>query len=481
MAESLKQKTFKGVIWSSVERFSTMGIQFAFGVLIARLLSPADYGLIAMLGVFMAVAGCFVDSGFSSALIRKPDRTEADLATAFYFNIVVALVAYAMIYMAAPYIAAFYETPLLTPVARVVGLNIIIGSLGGLQGTMLTIRLDFKTSMWISLGGVLLSSPLTLYLAYAGWGVWALVFSSVFSRTFGTVMLWCIVRWRPRAGFSLKSFKALFGFGSKLLASGLLDVLYGNIYTVVIGKQFSATDLGYYGQANHLAQMPSSNITGIMGRVSFPVLSSIQNEDARLQMAYRKFLRLSAFVIFPLMVGLAATADPLIRFLYTEKWAQTIPLLQVLCFALMWYPIHAINLSLLQVKGRSDLFLRLEIIKKLIGVATLCVTIPMGLFAMCAGRVFTSLICLAVNTHYTGKLIELGYWRQMADLCPTLCHSLVCGALAYAVQFCLPEGELLLRVLVATAAGGLYYILANALLRTMEWQEMLTLIRRKNA
>ncbi len=479
MSGDLKQQTFKGVIWSSIERFSTMGVGFAFGLVLARLLAPSDYGVIAMLGIFIAVAQCFIDSGFSTALVRKPDRTEIDNSTAFYFNIVVGLVFYALLYLAAPYIADFYDTPILIPVTRVVGLTLLFNSLCIVQQALLTIKLDFKTQANISLIALFISGPAGIACAWYGMGVWALVVQNVLSALLRTILLWLCARWRPQAGFSKASFKALFGFGSKLLASGLLDTTYNNIYTIVIGKKFNATSLGYYTRADHFVQMPSSNITGILQRVTFPVLCTIQNEDTRLAIAYRKFLRLSGFIIFPLMLGLAAVADPLVHLLLTDKWATCVPLLQVLCFALMWYPIHAINLNLLQVKGRSDLFLKLEIIKKIIGVITLCVTIPMGLFAMCAGKIVTSLICLAINTHYTGKLIGLGYWRQMADLCPTLLNSLATGAIAYGVQLCLPE--LWLKLLAATAAGGLYYLLSNALLRTMEWQEILQLLQRKQA
>ncbi len=479
MSASLKQRTVKGVIWSSVERFSTMGVQFVFGLVLARLLSPADYGVIAMLTIFMAISQTFIDSGFSSALVRKPDRSEADNATAFYFNIGVGIVCYALLFAAAPFIADFYETPILTPVTRVMGLSLFFNSLCIVQQALLTIKLDFKTQAKISLLSATLSGVVGIACAWYGWGVWALVVQAVLAALLRSLFLWVWTRWRPRAGFSCASFRSLFGFGSKLLASGLLDTIYNNLYAIVIGKCFSASSLGYYSRAHQFAVLPSSSLTGILQRVSFPVLSTIQNEDERLAAGYRKFLRLSGFIIFPLMVGLAAVADPLIRLILTDKWAPCIPLLQVMCFALMWYPIHSINLNLLQVKGQSGLFLKLEIIKKILGVAALCITLPMGLFAMCASKVVTSLINLAINTHYTGKLIGLGFWRQMADLSPTLANSLVAGGIAYGVQFCLPE--LWLKLLIAPAAAVLYYVLINALLRTQEWQELFSLVQRKRS
>ena len=371
---SLKDKTVKGVIWSSIDRFSAQGIQFVFSILIARLLLPEDYGVIAMLNIFLAVSQTFIDSGFGTALIRKIDRTETDFSTVFYFNIAVASVFYVILFFCAPAIANFYETPLLESVTKVVALNLIINSLSGIHNAKLSIVIDFKSRAKISIITTLLTGAVGLWMAYAGYGVWTLVVQNLLSSVIRTVMLWIIVRWRPQLVFSWKSFKELFSFGSKLLASALLDTLYNNIYTLVIGKVFSPSTLGVYSKAKNLAQFPSSNITSVLQSVTFPVLSTIQNDEERLSDAYKRFLKLSAFVVFPLMVGLAAVADPFIRIALTDKWANAICLLQILCFSLIWYPIHAINLNILQVKGRSDYFLKLEIIKKVQGVLFLTVT-----------------------------------------------------------------------------------------------------------
>lgn len=478
MSESLKNKTVKGVFWSAVERFSVAGISFLFGLVLARLLSPSDYGVIAMLNIFMAISQTFIDSGFSSALIRKPDRTETDNATAFYFNIVVGVVCYLVLFGAAPLIARFYDEPILVPVTRVIGLNLLLNSLCVVQQALLTVRIDFKTQAKISLTATILSGVIGIVLAYKGYGVWALVVQSVSAALFRMVLLWLLAQWRPQARFSKSSFRVLFSYGSKLLASGLLDTVYNNLYTIVIGKKFTSASLGVYARADHLAQFPAVNITGILQRVTFPVLSTIQTEDERLRVNYRKFLRLSAYVVFPLMMGLAAVADPLIRWILTDKWEAAIPLLQILCFALMWYPIHAINLNLLQVKGRSDIFLKLEVWKKIIGVVTLCVTIPLGLTAMCVGRVFTSLISLVINTYYTGKLIQVGYWRQMKDLLPTLVNSVVMLLICWLVQ--LPvAGSHVLRLLLAVLAGCVYYVVSGYVFRSEELKELVGLIKGK--
>lgn len=477
MSESLKNKTVKGVVWSTLERFSVAGVNFIFGLILARLLMPSDYGAIAMLAIFMAVAQTFIDSGFSNALIRKPDRTETDNATAFYFNIGVGLLAYFLLYLVAPSIARFYETPILIPLTRIMGLNLLFNSLCVVQQALLTARIDFKTQAKISLSAAVISGLVGIGFAYNGYGVWALAIQSVLASVIRTVLLWILAKWRPKAEFSRQSFHDLFGYGSKLLMSGLLDTTYNNLYTIVIGKCFSAANLGVYSRADQWANFLAVNITGILQRVTFPVLSTIQNEDERLRKDYRKFLRLSGFVVFPLMMGLAAVADPLTRFILTDKWADSIPLLRILCFALMLYPIHAINLNLLQVKGRSDLFLRLEIYKKVLGVLTLCVTIPMGITAMCLGRVFTSWAALAMNTHYTGKLIGLGFFQQLKDYLPTLLNSFIMGGLVYIVTIAITGSSL--QLLIGFIIGLVYYILSNSLIKTEEWKEFIMIINRK--
>ncbi len=479
MSESLKNKTIKGVVWSAVERFSVAGINFVFGLILARLLMPSDYGVIAMLGIFMAIAQTFIDSGFSNALIRKPDRTETDNATAFYFNIVVGIICYAVLFVSAPLIASFYNTPILVPLTRIIGLNLIFNSLCVVQQALLSVNLDFKTQAKISLIATLVSGPIGIACAYYGMGVWSLVVQTVLSTFMRMCLLWLLAKWRPVEKFSKESFNSLFSYGSKLLASGLLDTIYNNLYTIIIGKKFAATDLGLYTRAEHFAQFPAVNITGILQRVTFPVLSTIQNENERLSINYRKFLRVSGFVVFPLMVGLAAVAEPLIRFILTDKWIDCVPFLQVLCFALMWYPIHAINLNLLQVKGRSDLFLRLEIYKKILGITTLFVSVPLGLMAMCYGRVIISLLALALNTHYTGKLINLGFWRQMRDLLPTLLNSLIMGGLVYVCLYFLADSSSGIQLAVGILIGAIYYILSNMLLNTMEWKELMLILKRK--
>lgn len=477
MSDNLKVKAARGLFWSSVDRFSSQGISFVFSIFLARILDISDYGIVAMIVVFMAVAQAFVDSGFSSALIRKPDLNEEDKSTAFYFNIVVGLACYGILFIASPLIADFYDEPLLSPIIRVTGLSIIFNSLCVVQRALFTIAVDFKTQAIISLACTVISGVVGLVMAYNGYGVWALVAQSTVSTFFNFVLLWLCSRWRPVTGFSKASFRYLFNFGSKLLASGLLDTLYNNAYPIVIGKFYNSAQLGLYSRAQSYASLPSSNITGILQRVTFPVLSLMQDDDERLALNYRRLLRVSAFVVFPLMVMLAAVAAPLIRVMITSKWDGCVGFLQILSIAMMWYPIHAINLNLLQVKGRSDLFLRLEIYKKIFGVLILICTIPLGVTAMCWGLVVGSVFSLVMNTYYTGKLIKVGFFIQMKDLLPTLVNSVIMGGIAYYTVNNIDSS--IISLIAACSVSIVFYFTTSYLLKIPELKEVILIIKRK--
>ncbi len=475
MDETLRHKTVKGTLWSALERFSVQGITFVVMIIMANLLTPDDYGLVGMLAIFIAIAQSLVDSGFSNALIRKQDRTETDNSTVFYFNIAVGVSLYALLFVSAPLIADFYDRPVLTPMTRLISLSIPINSFVVVQRALLTVKIDFRTQAKASLSASIVSGAVGIGMAYGGFGVWSIVWCQLVNLAVNVTLLWVFSGWRPRLLYSWKSFRELFGYGSRLALSSIIDTLYNNIYLVVIGKVFKAADLGYYTRAQQFAQFPSSNATGIIQRVTFPVLCTIQDDDERLRDVYRRFLRLSAFVVFPLMTGLSAVAEPLVLVLLKEEWLFTATLLHILCFTMMWYPVHAINLNLLQVKGRSDLFLRLEIIKKCIGVGMLCITVPVGLVAMCVGSFFTSLIALAINTYYTGKIIHVGFFMQMRDLLPTLAYSLSMGALVWLVTVLLDNKWLQLSVGIST--GLIYFLTVTKLTGSRDLKELIALRR----
>ena len=477
MADSLKQKAAKGILWSTVERFSVQGVQFVIMIVMARLLTPYDYGIIGMLAIFIAVAQSLIDSGFSQALIRKQDRTDVDNNTVFYFNIVVSALLYLILYVSAPFVADFYDTPQLCTVMRVVCLGIVFNSFAVVQRALLTIRIDFKTQAKAALTAAAISGIVGIVMAWHGLGVWSLVVQQLLNLGVNTGLLWLLSKWRPRLVYSWLSFHELFAFGSKLLASGLLDTVYRNIYPIVIGKLFSASSLGHYTRAHQFSEFPSSNVTGIIQRVTYPVLCEIQNDDVRLANIYRKFLKLSAFVIFPLMAGLAAVAEPFVNIMLGSQWGFCGQLLQVICFSMMWYPVHSINLNLLQVKGRSDLFLRLEVIKKILGVAVLCVTAPFGLMVMCYGQIFSSLVSLVINTYYTGKLINVGFVRQMRDLLPTTILCLIMFTLILLVNHFIGNDVVELCTVIVVCV--VFYSLSSRVFKFSELDELLSLIKRK--
>lgn len=454
--ESLKKKTVKGVIWSSVERFSVQGVQFLVMLVIARLLDPKDFGLVGMLAIFLAVAQSLIDSGFSQALIRKQNRTEVDNSTVFYFNIVISAVLYLILYTIAPWVSDFYNEPQLCSLMRVLCLIVIINSFAVVQRAIYTASINFKTQAKASFIAALASGLVGVWMAYNGYGVWTLVWQQLLNAGINTVLLWIYSNWYPRWVYSWKSFRELFAFGSKLLASGLLDTLYTNIYLLVIGKIFNAASLGFYTQADRFTKLPSSNITGILQRVTYPVLCSIQDDDERLREDYRRLLRLSAFIIFPMMCLLAGVAYPLVELLIGEKWRFAATLIIPLSFTMMWWPIHAINLNLLQVKGRSDLFLRLEIIKKIIGVTVLVLSIPFGLLFMCYAGIVMSIICLVINTYYTGKLIQVGFFMQMKDLSGSLIVSMAIFVVAYFLSFV--SDNIIIQLLLAVLISSVLFV-----------------------
>lgn len=473
---TLKQQTKRGLYWSFFNQFANYGMQFCVGVVMARLLSPSDYGITALPAVFMAVAGIFQSGGLYPALVRKKDLKEEDLSTSFIYSIVVGIVLYVILFFSAPWIADFYNIPVLVPLIRVTALGFLWGPLGTPQNVILNRRLDFKTPAKISIATKIAGGCVGIGMAYMGYGLWALVVSGLLSSLLGLTLTWIAVRWFPTTGWSRSSFRYLWGFGNKLMASSLLDTLYNNIVPVFIGKYYSPADLGVYNRASGYAAMPSQNITGVIQGVTFPVLSKMQDNDEQLAHNYRKMLKVTAFVIFPMMIMLSALARPLILVMITAKWESCIALLQIICFSMMWYPIHAINLNLLQVKGRSDLFLRLEIIKKVIGLSILTFTLPQGLIVFCWGTIVSSMLSLIINTYYTGKLIHVGYIRQMGDLLPIFMLCMVMFAAIHVTNLFI--SSLWFQILCGGIVGFITYMGGAYLFRFSELEEVKYMLNR---
>ena len=420
MAESLKHKTVKGVGWSFVDNIANSGITFLVGLVLARILTPAEYGVMAMVTIFIAISNSIVDSGFSNALIRKMKIERVDYNTVFYFNLVVSLFLYLVLFLCAPAISSFFKEPILVDVMRVIGWILVINALAIIPRTILVRNVDFKTQTKVSLISSILSGAIGIGMALTGFGVWSLVGQQLSRQLLNTMFLWFFCRWRPVWEFSVQSFKELFGFGSKLMLSGLLNTIYNDIYSLVIGRCYSAADLGQYTRASQFNTIFSSNLTTVVQRVSYPVLSSIQNEEDRLREAYRRVIKVTMLVAFACMLGLAAVAKPLLVLLIGEKWLPAVYFLQIICFSGMLHPLHAINLNILQVKGRSDLFLKLEIIKKIIATIPIVIGIFWCIELMLCGSVCSSFIAFFLNSYYSAPLIGYPTSRQIKDVTPTL-------------------------------------------------------------
>ena len=428
MSESLKHKTVKGVGWSFIDNLSSSGVSFLVGLVLARLLTPSEYGIMAILTIFIAVSNSIVDSGFSNALIRKTDAKRVDYNTVFLFNLVVSGLLYIVLFFAAPAISVFFKEPLLVEVMRVIGWVLVINALGIIPRTLFVKDVNFKTQTKVSLIASVSSGVLGIGMALAGMGVWSLVGQQLSRQLLNTLFLWIYCTWRPIWEFSLQSFRELFGFGSKLLLSGLLDTVFKEIYSLVIGRCYTSAQLGQYTRASQFNQIFSSNLTTVVQRVSYPVLSSIQDESERLREAYRKVIKSTMLITFACMLGLAAVAKPLIILLIGEKWLPAVGFLQIICFSGMLYPLHAINLNILQVKGRSDLFLRLEIIKKIIAVGPLVLGVLFSIEYMLWGSVCTSFIAYFLNSYYSANLINYPTREQIKDILPTFLVSFVTAA-----------------------------------------------------
>ena len=423
--DNLKQKVSKGLLWNTIHNLSMKGIQFLLMLFMARLLSPDDYGTVGLLAIFIQLSNTFAESGFSLALVRKQDRTQVDLSTAFYFNIVVGIICYFIVFCIAPWVADFYNKPILTSLLRVLALTIPISSLSTVLVAMMNYNMQFKKQAMISITHTLVSGVLGLIMAFMGYGVWALVGQSLIATCLGTVLCWIFNRWHPSWIYSWKSFHEMFGFSSKLLLTRLLDTIYGNIYSIVIGKVFSPATLGHYSRAQNWAAMPSTNVVSILNNVSFASLSKIQDDIEQLSRVYRKMAKTSAFIIFPLMLGLSVVSRPLIYFTIGEKWQLCAQILQIICFMFVFTPIQCLSINLIQAKGRSDLSLKISVIGKVLSVIVLVGSLPLGIIPMCWFSVLSSIIILSIDFFYVGKLLHISVFEQIKDLFPSACLSAI--------------------------------------------------------
>lgn len=475
--ESLKYKTKKGLYWKFTEQFAGYVTQFVVGVIMARLLTPYDFGTAALPAVFMTIAQVFIDGSFGLALIRKPEVTEKDLSTSFYYGLIVGLLCYVILFFSSPFIAGFYNEPILTPLIRVTALTFLFNPLYTPQSVILNRRLDFKTPAKIQIVIQIVSGASGITAAFMGYGIWALVVSSLVASVLNILLTWLAVKWFPRERFSKESFRYLWNFGNKMMVTRLIQTLYGNIVPLIVGKTYGTRDLGIYNRAKGFAAIPSSNLGSVLNSVTFPVLSQLQSDDELLGRNYRKMVRVSSFLVFPLMTIMCALAKPLILALVTDKWIDSVLLLQLLCFTYMFQPVQILNINLLQVKGRTDLTLKLEFIKKGVFTVTILIALQFGLVVLCIADFFMTMFALFVNTYYTGKLINVGYVKQVKDMLPHFILSLITMVLVY--LFTMLFTNVWLQLVLGGIVGLAFYIGMALLLKYEEFNDLKYMLNKK--
>ena len=474
MAESLKQKTVKGLGWSALDNAARYGMQFVIGIVLARLLSPDDYGLLGIGGIVTVVCTALVNGGFTTALIRKKDATDDDYNTAFICNLCMSLLLFAAVFLCAPLIADFFGRVELTALVRVSSLGLIIGALGMVQQTRLTKRIDFKTQTKITIAATALSGIVGIGMALTDFGVWALVAQQLASQAVTTILLYIYNRWLPKLRFSTESFHDLFGFGWKMMLSGVLDSVWKESYQMVVGKVYTPGALGQYTRAKQFSSLFSSNLTAVIQRVTYPVLSNIQDDRQRMVSAYRRIIKVTMFVTATGMFFLAAVSEPMLYCLIGPQWHEASTYLPLICLNSTLYPLHAINLNMLQVQGRSDLFLGLEIVKKLIGLIPLAVCVFWGIMPMLYVNLAVGAAAYFLNSYYSGRLIGYSSWMQVKDIAPSCLVAAIVAVSVYFVKYLPVSYWVILPSQIII--GAVVFMVLCQLTRNPEYIEMKTML-----
>ena len=449
---------------------------FVISVILARLLVPEDFGTIAILSLFLGIASLFVNAGFSAALVQKQDTTHVDESTVFWFNIGAALLMTLILTAISPWIADFFDLPVLMPLTMLMACNILISAMGSIHGTLLTKRLDFKTPMKIGVISTLISGGVGVYMAWANCGVWALAGQALVSTVVGTVLLWHFSTWRPLFAFSHDSFRRLFGFSGWVFGSAMLDTLYRRGYTLLIGKFYGTHDLGIYNRADNTQLLPANILTGVLSRVAFPLFSSVNQDKQRLRSGVRMSVRSMMLITVPFMMGLAVLAAPFIRVVFGERWLPAAPILQVLCAAGMLFPLHEINLNVLQAQGHANLFFRLEVVKKSLGTVLLIIGSFFGVMGIAWVRVFQSIVALLINTHFTHKFLGYSLREQVKDCLPSFLLSAMMAAVVAMADMWIEIGGVSELLLLITL-GATFYLACNILFGIDAFKESIEFIK----
>lgn len=475
---SLRKQATAGLVWTFAQQFGNQIISFVVSIVLARILLPEEFGLIGMVLVFITIGKALTDAGLTQSLIRGREVDQEDLSTVFFFNLFASILVYLLIFSIAPLIADFYDQEALVKIIRVLTLTFIISAFGAVQNTRLTRIMDFKTQMVISLPSTIASGILGVGLAYAGFGVWSLVWMRIAAASIVTIQLWVYSKWVPSLMFSMKKFKDHFNFGYKLTLSGLLDTVFSNIYIIVIGKYFAASQVGFYTRARTMQKLPVSNIASALNKVTYPLFAQIQDDNVRLKRVYKQIMQMVVFIIAPILVFAAVLAEPVFRLLLTEKWLPAVPYFQILCVSGILYPLNSYNLNVLKVKGRSGLFLKLEIIKKLLIAVSIVIAIQFGIYGLLYSQAILSIIAFYINSYNTNRFIDYSSWEQTTDVVPIILISLIVGAGIFYLDLLLKlEGFMdILRILIGGIVGVIGYGVLTYLLKRHIYNDLKQII-----
>lgn len=465
---NINTATLNGFIWSFVENFSKQGVNFVIGIVLARLLLPEEFGLVGMITVFIAISTSFINSGFSQALIRKKTCSDVDYSTVFYFNLLTAIFFVIVLYFSAPSVAAFFDEPVLVDILRVISIVLIFDSLSMVQRTQLTKRIDFKLQTKLTVISDTISGIVAIVMAYSGFGVWSLVARQIVAKLLYTALIWFYSKWMPLLIFSKDSFNELFGFGSKLLISGLLNTVFQNIYLIVIGKYFSASQLGFYTRADQFKKLPSNNINITIQRVSYPIMAKLQDDPVQLRAMFRKILRVTMFITFVLMMGLGAIADSMILVLLGEKWVESIIYLQLLVFSGMFYPMQSLNINILNVHGRSDLTLKLAVVKKILQIPVIVIGIFYGIEHMILGMIVIGAIGFFLNSYWSKRLIDFSSAAQILEVLPSFLLAISMGVFLWVFSLVFDFTPLIMLIL-QIVLGVFFIIICSELIKLKEY------------
>ena len=478
---TLKKQAVSGVFWTTIQQFGKQGIAFLTSLILARLLSPQEFGLIAMISVFIALGDGVIKSGLTNSLIRSENLDESDYSTVFYFNLLGSFVVYGILYFSAPWIANFYNQSQLTEIIQIYGVIFIVNAFSAVQLARLTKQLDFKTQMIVALPSIVISSTIGIYMAYNGYGVWSLVWNSLIQSGLSTVQLWYHSKWIPVLKFSTEKFKYHFNYGFKIMISGIIDILFTNIYAIIIGKYFIPAQVGFYNRASTLQMFPVINLSMILSKVSFPLFAKIQNDNEKLKEVYKKLMQMVTFLIAPTLIFMGVLAEPLFRFLFTEKWLPAVPYFQILCYNGILYPLHSYNLQILNVKGRSDLFLKLELIKKGLVIIMILICFQFGIYGLLIGSSVISTIAFFINNYYSGRYINYNAFEQLKDVLPIIIIAVFSGAIIFILDTYIFKSNLIdfLRLLLNSLIGLILFIILSYNLKIQALFEFKNILQRK--